>query len=302
MFRRDAIRCRARPTSGETADQALRRLLAKYYLQMIRAEPSAARGSEEGLHDLRVALRKLRNVAILFHALDPVFLGDLDRKVSKVSDRMGEARDLDVWVALFREMDAAGVLKLVPDRDRRAVEIGLQKTRKRLATAALSDRRFQRIKIRVRDYVRSAPPVHRKSPPSPEAFTARQMLHVRNLIDSRYRRIGGFSCNRAHNLRRAGRRMRYLAEFFASSIGETTVCAGEWITHAQAALGKLHDCDSALEFSKNLPTGAGRAEVQKALKKRRAVHLQKFKTAWRQYADRRLQRAWQAQLEAAAAP
>jgi len=302
MFRRDAIQRRARPTPGETADEALRRLLAKYYLQIIRAEPSAVSGSVEGLHDLRVALRKLRNVAILFHALDPDFLGDLDRKVSKVSDHMGKPRDLDVWVALFREMDAAGALKLVPDRDRRAVENGLRKQRKRLASAALSCGLFQRIKIQVREYVRSAPPVRRKAPPPPTAFAARQMLRVRNLIDSRYRRVGSFSCNRAHNLRRGGRRMRYLAEFFASSIGETTVCAGEWITHAQAALGKLHDCDSALEFSKNLPTGEGRAEVQKVLKKRRALHLQKFKTAWRQYADRRLQRAWQAQLEAAAAP
>jgi len=300
MRHRDSMRRRARPHPGETADRALRRLLARYFCQVRRAEPIAAKGSVEGLHDLRVAMRKIRTVALLFKELDPVFLGDLARKISKVSDRMGMARDMDVWVGLFREMDAAGVLHLVPLRDHRAVEKGLQKKRKRLAAAALSDDLFREVKTMLRAYVRSPVPKRPKSFPSPQALAARQMLGVRELIDSRYRRVGSFSCNRAHNLRKAGRRMRYLAEFFASSIGTATVEAGEWVTRAQSALGKVHDCDSALELSVHLPTAAGRAAVQQALKNHRADVLHKFKTAWRQYADRRLQQAWQAQLEAAA--
>jgi len=295
------MRCRARPTPGESADRALRRLLAIYFAQWIHAEPLAVSGSVEGLHDLRVALRKIRNVAILFRALDPAFLGDLARKISKVSDRMGEARDLDVWAALFREMDAAGGLQRMPARDRRAVEKSLQKKRKRLASNALSDGLFLRVKGMVRAYVRSAPPVRRKPTPPPTAFAARQMLLVREIIASRYRRVGGFSCGRAHNLRRAGRRMRYLAEFFASALGPPSLQAGAAITHAQSALGKVHDCDSALELSRTLPAGVGRTEIQRALRKRRAEYLRKFKTAWRQYADRRLQKEWRAQLEAAAA-
>jgi CHAD domain-containing protein len=300
MRHRDPMKRRARPTPGQTADRALRRLLARYFCQVRQAEPLAAKGSVEGLHDLRVALRKIRNVALLFKELDPVFLGDLARQISKVSDRMGLARDMDVWVGLFREMDVAGVLHRVPLQDHRAVEKGFQKKRKRLASAALSDRLFREVKKRLRAYVRSPAPKRPKSFPLPEAFAARQMLVVRDLIDARYRRVGSFSCNRSHNLRKAGRRMRYLAEFFAASIGTDTVEAGEWVTRAQSALGKVHDCDSALELSVHLPTAAGRAAVQQALKNRRADSLHKFKTAWRQYADRRLQQAWQAQLEAAA--
>jgi len=101
-------------------------------------------------------------------------------------------------------------------------------------------------------------------------------------------------------LRRAGRRMRYLSEFFAPRLGSACVRAGKWITKAQAALGKVHDCDSALELSKDLPTGRAQVAVRRALKKRRAAQLRKFKTAWRHFADRRLQKAWLARLEAAA--
>lgn len=299
MFRRDPMRCRIRPTKDESAEQALRRLLARYLSQVRQAEPATAKGSEVGLHDLRVGLRKIRNVAILFHEVDPSFLGKLDRKISKVSDRMGVARDLDVWVALFRELDAAGGRPLVSKRDRLAVEKGLRKRRDRLTAAALADPLYREVKAAVRAYVRTPPP--RKTRACPHRLAARQMLAVRDLIDARYRRVGHYSCNRAHQLRKAGRRMRYLAEFFAPAIGPVCVEAAEAVTRAQSALGKVHDCDSALELSAHLPTGKARARVQQALQNRRADYLQKFKTAWRQYADRRLQQAWQAQLKAAAA-
>jgi len=302
MRLRDPMRRRVHSWPGETADQALRRLLARYFSQVRKAERLAATGSVEGLHDLRVGLRKVRNVAILFRELDPVFLRDLDRKISKVSDRMGQARDLDVWVALFRELDTGSGLSGLPKQDRLAMEKGLQKKRKRLGSAALSCSLFHRVKAMLRDYVCSPVPDREADFPPPEAFAARQMLLVRHLIESRYRRVGSFSCDPAHNLRKAGRRMRYLAEFFAPTLGVASVEAGEWITRAQSALGKVHDCDSALELSVHLPTAAGRAAVRQALKNRRADYLHKFKTAWRQYADRRLQQVWQAQLEAAAAP
>ena len=113
--------------------------------------------------------------------------------------------------------------------------------------------------------------------------------------------MGSYSKGPAHDLRRAGRRLRYLAEFFAEDLGPACVRAGKWITKAQAALGKVHDCDSALELSRDLPSGAARAAVRRALRKRRAAQLRKFKTAWRRYADPRLQQAWRARLEAAAA-
>ncbi len=287
----------ARP--AETAEGVLRRLLKEQMAVVTGREPAAAGGSVEALHDIRVALRRMRSLAATFLALDEKFLRVLDRRVSKVCDRMGDARDLDVWMGLFRDMVREGGMEEVPVRDRRAVLAMLGRERTRLAADALACGAFRRVKKTIQEHLRRRGPARKAAPP--EVFVARRMLAVRELIEERHRRVGNFSKGPAHDLRRAARRMRYLAEFFAEGMGRDGARAGRWITKAQAALGKVHDCDSALELSKDLPTGKARAAVRRSLKRRRAAQLRKFKAAWRRYADRRLQKAWGARLEALAA-
>jgi len=299
MAARRATR-KARPLRAETADEALRRLLAEQFAVVGKNEPPAAKGSVQALHDLRVALRRMRSLALTFWKLAPDFLEALDERAAKVCDRMGNARDLDVWIELFRGMAKADGGREISVRDGRAVLAELKRARTRAAADALSCGTFRRTKAMLREFLRRRPPVRGKKAPPREKFAARRMLAVRWLIEERYRRVGNFSKEAAHDLRRAGRRMRYLAEFFAPWMGRDCVRAGKWITKAQAALGKVHDCDSALEFTKELPTGAARAAVRRALRKRRAAQLRKFKTAWRHYAARRLQKTWRARLEAAA--
>ena len=302
MARRPAPKKRARPRpQTETADQALRRHLAAQWAVVAQNEKMARAGSVEALHDIRVALRRMRSLTTTFAALDEDFLDRLDKRVSKVCDRMGDARDLDVWIELFGDMVKVGGTEGVSARERRQVLALLRRQRTRLAADALECGMFQRVKKMIRERLRRRLPERRKKLPPPEVFEARRILAVRALIADRHGRVGNFSKGPAHDLRRAGRRLRYLSEFFAEGLGRESVRAGHWITKAQAALGKVHDCDSALELSRDLPSGAARAEVRRALRKRRAAQLRKFKTAWRRYADRRLQKAWRVRLEAAAA-
>lgn len=288
-----------RAAARETAGQVLRRHLSEQRAVILRNERKAARGSVAALHDLRVALRRMRSLAATFRKLDPHFLDRLDQRTSKVCDRMGDARDLDVWIELFRDMVRAGGAEGIPLRERRAVLALLRRQRTRLAEEALECGAFRRVKQMLGERLRRGFPARDGMPP-PAAFAARRMLRVRGLIEERHGRVGNFSKGPAHDLRRAGRRMRYLAEFFAPLLGRESVRAGKWITKAQAALGKVHDCDSALDLSRELPSGAARAAVRRHLRRRRAAHLRKFKAAWRQYADRRLQKAWRARLAAAA--
>ena len=291
----------ASPRPPATADRVLRQHLAEQLAVIAENEPRAAKGSVEGLHDIRVALRRMRSLAMTFEPLDKGFLRALDRRAARLCDRMGDARDLDVWIELFLGLAKAGGLEGVSSRDRRAALAALRRERARLAADALACGAFRRVKKMVRERLRRRRAPRRKPAPPPEAFAARRMRTVRGLIEERHRRVGNFSKGPAHDLRRAARRLRYLSEFFAEGLGAPCVRAGRWITKAQAALGKVHDCDSALELSRDLPTGTARAAVRRALKKRRASLLRKFKAAWRRYADRRLQKAWLARLEAAAA-
>ena len=289
------------PSSPESADQVLRRHLAAQLAVIVKREPLAVQGSVEALHDIRVALRRMRSLCMTFEKLDQKFLGQLDRRASKLCDRMGDARDLDVWIALFRDMIREGGMDEVSVRDRRAVLFLLRRERTRLAAEALSCGSFRRVKQMLREYLRRRLPERRKERSPPEVYEAHRMLIVRRLIEDRYKRVGNYSKNPAHDLRRAGRRMRYLSEFYAEGLGNVCVRAGRWITKAQAALGKMHDCDSALDLSQDLPTGKARAAVRRALRKRRAEFLRKFKVAWRHYANPRLQEAWLARLKAVSA-
>ena len=284
------------PPSPESADQVLRRHLAAQLAVIVKREPLAVQGSVEALHDIRVALRRMRSLCMTFEKLDKKFLGQLDRRASKLCDRMGDARDLDVWIALFRDMIREGGMDEVSVRDRRAVLFLLRRERTRLAAEALSCGSFRRVKQMLREYLRRRLPERRKERSPPEVYEAHRMLIVRRLIEDRYKRVGNYSKNPAHDLRRAGRRMRYLSEFYAEGLGNVCVREGRWITKAQAALGKMHDCDSALDLSQDLPTGKARAAVRRALKKRRAEFLRKFKVAWRHYANPRLLVAWLARL------
>lgn len=283
-----------------SADRLLRYFLAQQMAVIGKNEPRAVRGSVEGLHDIRVALRRMRSLAMTFAPLDPGFLGRLDRRISKVCDRMGDARDLDVWIELFREMGEAGGLEAISLKDRRGVLAALRRERTHLAANALEHGQYRRVKKMIREYLRRRMPKRDGRTPGAEVLAARRMLVVRGLIEKRHRKVGSFSCGPAHDLRRAGRRMRYLSEFYAEHLGGECVRAGHWITKAQAALGKVHDCDNALALSQSLPTSRARAAVRRGLRKRRAEQLRKFKVAWRHYAERRLQKAWLKRLAAAA--
>lgn len=286
---------------GEAADAALRRSLAKLLAVVSANEPRARKGSVAGLHDIRVALRRMRTLAVTFAPLDRGFLGKLDQRAAKTCDRMGAARDLDVWLELFRDMEGVGDLDEIPRRERRAIRHELRAARAPLAAEALECAAFQRVKKLVHDWLRapdSRPPA---SVRPVIAYAARRMLDVQDLIQRRYRKVGSFSSKPAHDLRRAGRRMRYLCDTFGDHFGRDGVRVGHWITKAQAALGKMHDCDNALDLALKLPTGKARAVVRRNLKRRRAVHLARFKKLWPHYADPRLQDRFRQRLKKALA-
>ena len=281
----------------ETAADALRRLLLEQFAEAMKNEPRAARGSVEGLHDVRVAFRRMRSLTTTFAQVSPKYLARLDRLASKVCDRMGDARDIDVWIGLFMELDRAGGTQGLAAGEKRKVLAELREARTKLAAGALGCSAYAKAKKMLRDLAGKNPFRGGSDGPGVEKLAARRILVVREMVEQRHRQVGSFASEAAHRLRRSARRMRYLSEFFAQKLGAESVRAGRWITKAQASLGKMHDIDSALEFSRELPSGKARAEVRRKLKERRKAHLDGFKTAWRHYADSALQAKWRKRLE-----
>ena len=287
--------------ASERAATVFCRLLAEQRAIVLKNERPVLAGSVDALHDLRVALRRIRCLAATFVKLDRKKLTDLDRQLAEVCDAVGLARDLDVWGDLFRRLLRTGGLQQITRAEQRRVFAALRQQRTVLVKEAVQSPQFRHLKQALRACRPGALAGVRPDTPPARVFAARRMLEVRAIVADRYRKVGNYSKEPAHDLRRAGRRLRYLVDFFAADLGRETMRAGRWITQAQAALGKVHDSDNALRLSRDLPSGDARAAVRCQLRKYRAKQLIKFKTAWRRYTNPRLQKAWLLRLEAHAA-
>jgi CHAD domain-containing protein len=104
------IEPRATPSDGAKAIDRVRARIEEQYGEILRHDPGVRVGDEpEDLHDLRVAVRRLR---ALLRAADPLLVPDWSNKLRDelkwLGDELGAARDLDVLLAHLRE-EAAGL-------------------------------------------------------------------------------------------------------------------------------------------------------------------------------------------------
>ena len=82
-------------TSGT---EAFRRLGAECLNHMLANQPAALAGNVEGVHQMRVAIRRLRALLRLYKpALDPRQLMHFDRQLKRIDRVFGQARDWDVF-------------------------------------------------------------------------------------------------------------------------------------------------------------------------------------------------------------
>lgn len=171
MSKRPAVPSPA-PSATRNGGAAWQRLLTAQQKIVLRNEPLARRGSVKALHDLRVALRRIRTLCATFHDLSPTALTQLERSAAKVGDRMGNARDLDVWIELLKSlMRANGSADLSP-REQRAIIRTLQEERTRQEAAlALDCASFQRTKTLIDKLANQRR--YRTTSASRDAFAAR---------------------------------------------------------------------------------------------------------------------------------
>ena len=86
--------------SDPTMADALAASIADALLRLLRNDPLTRQGDAEGLHQLRVSLRRLRSdLRTLEEIVEPAWLGRIEPDLRTVADALGEARDLDVLIA-----------------------------------------------------------------------------------------------------------------------------------------------------------------------------------------------------------
>ncbi|HEX8174282.1 MAG TPA: CHAD domain-containing protein [Pyrinomonadaceae bacterium] len=205
----------------------------------------------EGVHDMRVASRRLRS---LLRDFAPYFN---ERKAPRkqlreIARALGRVRDEDVAILALKklrhkvdERAAAGIKEFIEERQRRreAARENLQ--------LAINDEGITELQEKFREWLESAAILREKSAKegSPGLLTFKEM--GREVIQSQYAELDNlsrslfnpFDVEPLHDMRIAAKRLRYSLELFCPCFGDELRAIAKEIAGLQSSLGELHDCD-----------------------------------------------------------
>lgn len=206
----------------------------------------------EGVHDMRVATRRLRSALRDFM---PLMNKRPSRRVSKelkqLADALGAVRDQDVAVVALEELQAdaeteltkEGIGKLLKERHnlREAARLNLTEI---LSGGNLDDLREQftaaidkATKSKKSKRIVSFNEVGRK-------VVAAGLQELLELGASLYE---PFDVEELHEMRIASKRLRYAIELFVACWGAPLAPFADEIARMQSFLGEVHDCDIWIE-------------------------------------------------------
>ncbi|MFZ5778603.1 MAG: CHAD domain-containing protein [Pseudomonadota bacterium] len=232
-------------------DVALRHIVAKCHADLVKYRRMVLAGRRpEGIHQTRVALRRLRAAFSLFrHAIDGPVMRALSAEAKWLAGECGPARDLHVFLTEI----ADEVSPLVRRVARRLADSHLQRAR-----AALSSARFDAFDRQLHAFQDLSPahPTDRL-----DAF-ARSALKARHdKVLRRGRKLETLSVKRLHKLRIAMKKLRYAAEFLQPAFARPAVKPYiEATARLQGALGILNDRAVAHEVLADLAIAARSTE------------------------------------------
>ena len=192
----------------------------------------------EGIHQMRVALRRMRSAMAIFAAVMPP-MDDLKEEIRWLAGTLGQARDLHVFIEEtlppLRAALAHPGLEQLAQRARKQAEQARDEVR-----AALESQRYQRLLLQLGVWMES--PVPALAGQTLESF-ARDLLARRyRQLRRRGKRCAERSAEERHALRISAKKLRYAAEFLASLYkSEATRPFLRRLTRLLGLLGELND-------------------------------------------------------------
>ena len=230
-------------------------------------------GEIEGVHDIRVATRRLRAAMEMFR---PCFPRKRFRRAKKrlkaLADALGERRDRDVAVEFL-----GGFLEGAPagDRDRLEIAIARLREEQRDANEALAPLLTEGSLGKLRESLTAlAQGARGDEPLQPGAarIVAARLEELRDLSD---RALEPGAESAQHEMRIAAKRLRYVLEVVGDCFGPEGEAVRLLAKELQGVLGEIHDCDVML------PRVAGIESVEALLRTRRELLYRRFVELWK---------------------
>lgn len=225
---------------GRIVGHCLRHFLGNWTAVTVRRDP-------EGVHQMRVALRRLRSAFALFGGPFRAAMEDLEGEIRWIAHILGGARDLDVF-----EEEVFQPAAVAHGEDERLNELsGLVRARRAVAwqalLEALDSARFRRLVFELAASTLSRPwfdPIA-----GDKDAAARAARFARRRLTKRYKRVqelgakvAELDAKQRHELRLMLKKLRYAVEFFASLFSEKeTTRFLKRVAALQEVLGQMND-------------------------------------------------------------
>jgi CHAD domain-containing protein len=204
------------------AKAAFRSIASACLRQVVGNKPAILSGNSEGIHQMRIGLRRLRAALALFaHMVSEAEVRTIKAELKWITNELGPAREFDVFlssvVAPLERQHAGlvGMRSLSQDlEDRR------EAARKR-ALAAVCSKRFRELTLNFAAWLETGSwrepkgPLLREFCEEPIEIAAQaQLVRCWKKIRKRGRRLAKLDPAARHKLRIAAKKLRYATEFY----------------------------------------------------------------------------------------
>lgn len=216
------------------------------------AEAARVDGNINGVHDMRVALRRLRSAIRDFADLkDEKQIKQISRKLKEIAAALGAVRDHDVAIIALKSLAAQtdddsikmGIASLL-EGHRLGREHAFARLKGSFSALSLAELRER--------FLGSVDGVlHQKGQYGPASLkdAASNVIgsRIRDLFDLGHAIYEPLASDKLHGLRIAAKRLRYAIELFGDCFPEEIRKFADELATLQSNLGEVHDCDLRIE-------------------------------------------------------
>lgn len=242
-----------RPGHASTVPGAsLSALLTRRHEALVAHGSPARKGEVHGVHQARVASRRLREaVPILAAGLDDVRIKPLKRRLRDLTRALGAVRELDVALGMVEALPA------VDEARRRLLEAWAEQlvTARRAPARALRKALARHDRDTLDELLGDLIAARRRSDDEQwRQALARRLASRARALSERIERTGAlYHPEPLHDVRIAGKKLRYVLELAAETDLAKVARALRTLKSAQEALGHLHDLDVLLASLRGVP-------------------------------------------------
>jgi CHAD domain-containing protein len=268
-----------------SAGPQLQAFFERQYEQILAHDPGTRLGDDpEDLHDLRVAVRRLRAILrVAAPPLDRDWAYSLRDELDWLGKALGPVRDLDVMLDHLREEQ-----KTLPRKDSAAFDAALARLERervesrRSMLGALRSRRYRRLLDRLQEA--AGRPRTRSARPDAETIAAAEFAKLRKAVRKLERNP---SDEALHRVRIKGKRARYAAELAQPGSGKRVAKFIQAAKDFQDVTGEHQDAVVAIEKLQALsaeaeaPTSFAAGRIAEREEIRRDELRFAFPAAWR---------------------